>query len=47
MASPDAELALAVAQRAPIAIDAELACRGGELLALVGPRAAANPRCCA
>lgn len=37
MTSPGAEFRLRVRQRAPIPLDAELACHGGELLALVGP----------
>ena len=37
MAHLNADFALAVRQAAPIPLDAELACQGGELLALVGP----------
>lgn len=37
MPARNAELRVALRQQSPIALDAELTCRGGELLALVGP----------
>lgn len=37
MACPNSDFSLTVRQTAPIPIDAELTCLGGELLALVGP----------
>jgi molybdate transport system ATP-binding protein len=37
MAYPNSDFTLTVRQVAPIPLDAELACRGGELLVLVGP----------
>jgi molybdate transport system ATP-binding protein len=37
MACPNSDFSLTVQQRVPVALDATLHCRGGELLALVGP----------
>lgn len=37
MVYPNSDFTLTVRQAAPIPLDAELACKGGELLALVGP----------